>query len=61
MWVKADMLYTVGFERLNLPRSGRDQTGRRKYLIRRLSAEQLTQVRKCVLNGLGMTRLTNYL
>ena len=61
MWVKADMLYTVRFERLQLIRTGRDHTGRRKYLTRQISLGQLKDVRRCVLNGLGMQRLTNYL
>jgi mRNA interferase MazF len=61
MWVKADMLYTVRFDRLELVRTGRDHTGKRKYLTRLISAEQLKEIRKCVLNGLGMPSLTNHL
>ncbi len=61
MWVKADMLYTVRFERLDLIRTGRDYLGKRKYLMKQISTQQLTEVRKCILHGLGMPRLTNHL
>lgn len=61
MWAKADMIYTVRFERLDLVRTGRDQTGRRKYLTKAVSEDQLLGIRKCVLNGLGMSGLTKHL
>ena len=31
-WAKADMLATVSFQRLDLFRTARDQTGKRKYI-----------------------------
>ena len=53
MWVKGDMIYTVGFHRLDLVRTERDHTGRRKYLTRRIPDEELKRIRHCVLVGLG--------
>ena len=53
MWAKADMIYNVGFHRLDLLRTGRDSTGKRRHLTPRLSEETLAQIKKCVLIGLG--------
>jgi len=61
IWVKADMLATVGFHRLDLPRTGRDQYGKRKYLTVRITSDELQAVYRCVLCGLGMGRLTPHL
>lgn len=61
MWVKADMLYTVSFDRLHLIATGRDQHGRRKYLTRKISDADMEAVRKCVLNGIGLSILTKHL
>ncbi|UWS03115.1 type II toxin-antitoxin system PemK/MazF family toxin [Phaeobacter inhibens] len=47
-WVKADMLATVGFERLDLFRTERDQTGKRKYLTPRVSEDEFEKVRACL-------------
>ncbi|MBQ9240230.1 MAG: type II toxin-antitoxin system PemK/MazF family toxin [Duodenibacillus sp.] len=52
-WVKGDMLYSVSFERLNPFRAGKDSAGKRIYETVSLSPEQLAEVEKCVLNGLG--------
>jgi uncharacterized protein YifN (PemK superfamily) len=60
-WAKADMLATVGLRRLDLFRTGRDQEGKRKYLRPRIPDHELRRVRACVLNALGMPRLTDYL
>lgn len=54
MWVKADMLATVGFYRLDLIRIGRDHTGKRKYLKKQLSHDVTLQIRQCVSYALGM-------
>ena len=56
-WVKADMIYTVGFHRLDLIREGKDSNGKRVYFQRRLGREQMDKVRVCVLAGLGMSNL----
>jgi hypothetical protein len=61
MWVKGDMLATVGFHRLELIRAGKDHEGKRKYLKRRLNPDDLRKVYCAVLNGLGMGSLTPYL
>lgn len=61
MWVKADMIYTVRFDRLDLVRTGRDHTRKRRYLTRAISKVQMTGLRARVLNGLGMPGLTKHL
>ena len=58
MWVKADMLATVGFERLDLVRTGRDPFGKRKYLTPQLEPEALQIVYQCVLHAIGLGHLT---
>lgn len=55
------MIAAVGFHRLNLIRLGRDEHNKRAYHATAISEEQLTQVRKCVLHGLGMFQLTKHL
>lgn len=60
-WVKGDMLFTVGFDRLNLVRTGRDHEGKRKYLTLQLDRATLTEIHRCVLMGLGLPGLTTYL
>ena len=61
MWVKADMLATVCFERLDLFRTGRDQSGKRKFLTPKICPEDLIRVRCCVLHALGLGTLTQAL
>ena len=53
-WVKADMLATVGFHRLELFRTDRDQKGQRKYLTPKISEEDFEKVRECVKAALGL-------
>jgi uncharacterized protein YifN (PemK superfamily) len=60
-WVKADMLATVAFERLDLFRTERDQYGKRKYLSPKVNPEQLAAVRRCVLHALGFSDLTTHI
>jgi len=59
MWVKADMITTVAFCRLDLIRTGRDQYGKRKYLKVLLEPYQLKIVHQCVLHALGLGYLTS--
>lgn len=54
MWAKCDMVATVGFGRLDLFRSERDQLGKRKYLTIKLPAEDLERIRAGVRRGLGI-------
>lgn len=54
-WVKADMVATVAFDRLELFRTGRDQYGRRKYLTDlRVSDEHFTQIKQAVRQALDL-------
>lgn len=57
-WAKCDHVATVGFARLDLFRTGRDHTGKRRYLQPRLSPDNLARVRAGVLYGLGLGALT---
>jgi uncharacterized protein YifN (PemK superfamily) len=57
-WAKCDMLATVGFERLDLFHTARDQGGKRKYLHPKLSSTDLTRIRNGVLCALGISNLT---
>jgi len=56
-WAKADMLATVSFERLDLFRTARDQeTGRRRYLHPKLTADDFKRVQDSVMHALGLSR-----
>jgi mRNA interferase MazF len=57
-WAKCDMLSTVGFGRLDLFHTERDQEGKRKYLHPKLPQTDLERVKKGVLFALGMGHLT---
>ena len=61
MWVKADMMATVGFERLDLVRGPREAFAKRKYLIQHLEPDQLKIVYQCLLHALGLSLLTGHL
>lgn len=58
MWVKADMICAVSFQRLALPFIGKDPQGKRIYDVRQIAGEDLRRVQVCVLNGMGLSRLT---
>jgi mRNA interferase MazF len=60
-WVKGDMIQTVAWHRMDLLRIGKDRTGRRVYQIETLPAEDLRTIQACVLEGLSLSRLTEYL
>ena len=60
-WVKADMMATVAFDRLFLPCSGKDPSGKRIYDIRVIDEADLRQIRVCILHGLGLPLLTAHL
>lgn len=59
LWVKGDMVNTVGFHRLDLIRKGRIG-GQRMYYLAPLNSEQLKVVLKCVLHGMGLASLTKH-
>ncbi|WP_293885882.1 type II toxin-antitoxin system PemK/MazF family toxin [Thiolapillus sp.] len=60
-WVKADMLYTVSFDRLYLPFEKKDGSGKRIYDIRVLDKADMIKIQQCILHGIGLTSLTDYL
>lgn len=61
-WVKADMLYTVSFERLFIPHSGKDKdTGKRLLVVHEIDEQDLRAIRACILHALGMSPLTAHL
>jgi uncharacterized protein YifN (PemK superfamily) len=61
VWLKGDMIYAVGFHRLDLIRLGKDRAGKRLYRYDLLSEDQMKQIKICVLRGLGMSVLTKHL
>jgi len=61
IWIKGDMIYSVGFHRLDMIRAGKDRAGKRLYYYDTVSGEQLKRAKKCVLCGLGLATLTKYL
>ncbi|WP_114768453.1 type II toxin-antitoxin system PemK/MazF family toxin [Microvirga subterranea] len=58
-WAKADMLSTVGFNRLDLFRTERDHEGKRKYLHPKVPPAVLQEVYGAILWSLGLGRLQN--
>jgi hypothetical protein len=55
------MVNVVGFHRLDLVRLGKDQDGRRQYLLELLSDDNIRKIRACTLRALGLSILTNSL
>ena len=60
VWVKCDMVYTVGFHRLNLPWH-QDENGKRQYVNQYVSEDDLLAIRRCMLAALGFQELARYL
>ena len=60
-WVKADMVYTVSFDRLFLPFGTKDGSGKRIYDTRVIDKADLLKIQHCMLHGLGLSALTDYL
>ena len=61
-WLKGDMIYTVGFHRLDLIHLGRDKTTKkRKYFYDRLGRDQMKLVYGCVLESLNMHHLVEHI
>jgi uncharacterized protein YifN (PemK superfamily) len=54
MWVKADLVYTVSFDRLFLPFIGKNANGVREYDIRHVTDIDINGIRDCVRAGLGL-------
>jgi uncharacterized protein YifN (PemK superfamily) len=61
VWVKGDMVYAVGFHRLDFIRLGKDRFGKRTYRYEPLSDDNIKRIRACVLRGMGMAALTKHL
>jgi len=54
-WVKADMIATVGLDRLDLFQTDRDQYGKRKYFTNlKVSDTQFDEIRLAVRHALGL-------
>lgn len=62
-WVKGDLLYTVGFHRLNLIRLGKHDpnTGKRLYYTNKLSRDRMKEIYSCILHGLNLGKLSQFL
>lgn len=60
-WIKGDMVNAVGFHRVDLLRLGKDRDGRRIYQLEVLPDALFTEVRRCVLHGMGLSALTKHL
>jgi mRNA interferase MazF len=60
-WIKGDMVYALGFHRLDLVRIGKDLSGTRVYRYTTLPNEDLKKARACVLHAMGLSVLTKHL
>jgi len=60
-WVKADMLATVSFSRLDLPRSGKGANGKRQYIKKIITGHDFESIQRCVLNAIGLNDLTQHI
>ena len=61
VWVKGDMINSVGFQRVDLFRLGRDKSGKRLYLTNPLPDDLIALVQSRVLHSLGLSSLTKHL
>lgn len=57
-WAKCDMIYRVGFHRLD--RVKEKQRDRRRYLDHRVTEHDLAAIERAVLHGVGLGRLTEF-
>lgn len=61
-WVKGDMIYRVGFDRLDLIKIGKEPgTGKRLYFKQGLGREQMKSIYSCVLHSLNLGHLPQHL
>jgi len=60
-WVKGDMIYTVGFHRLNLIQVGKEADGKRVYHKNRLGRDQMKDVYGCVLHALNLGHVIEHI
>lgn len=61
IWVKGDMVYSVGFHRLDFIRKGKDISGKRQYYYNTLNDQQIKNIQTCILHGLSLSSLTKHL
>lgn len=61
MWAKCDMVATVALSRLDRFRDGRSPGGARRFRTGRVAADQLVEIRRAILHGLGLGSLTIHL
>ncbi|MDE9557617.1 type II toxin-antitoxin system PemK/MazF family toxin [Xenorhabdus bovienii] len=60
-WIKGDMVYTVAHHRLDLIVLGKEVTGKRNYFTQKLGREQMSEIYRCVLHGIGMSFLCQHI
>lgn len=61
-WVKGDMIYAVGFHRLDAIKLGtRGADGKRQYFTNCLSRARMREIYACVLHGLHMSALADHI
>jgi uncharacterized protein YifN (PemK superfamily) len=53
-WVKGDMIYSLGFDRVDLFCLDKTPDGRRIYQTETVSRDTLLTVQRCVMAGLGI-------
>jgi len=61
IFVKADMVNSVAFHRLDLVRTGKGADGKRAYYLEPLPEDDLRRIRECVLCSLGLASLKKHL
>lgn len=62
-WVKGDMVYAVGFHRLDLIllRTRNPQTGKREYFNRCFSRDRMKDIYSCVLTAMNLGHVTEHI
>jgi uncharacterized protein YifN (PemK superfamily) len=60
-WAKCDMVTTVGLERLDRVKDGRDAAGKRRYVAQSVTLDDLLAIRRAVLVSLGLGALCPHL
>ena len=60
-WVKGDMVYAVGFHRLDQIKLGKKKDGKRLYFTNRLGRETMKEVYSCVLHSIGIGAIAKHL
>lgn len=60
-WAKCDMISTVSLERLDRFKAGKDKNGKRIFINHFVISEDLQEIVKCVLLGLGLESLIKHL